>query len=193
MKQNEPKISQNRQKKEEIVAGIVEKMEKAKALVFANYQGLTHKQIEDLKKRLKPADAEMSIAKNTLIKIALEKTNNKNAVELHEDALTQPTATLFAYSDIIAPLRELTKAIKEFGGTPTIKFGIFEKKTVSADEIVKLSMLPSKEVLIAQVLAGLQSPISGFHRALNWNLQTFVMTLKAIESKKSATSNQPLG
>lgn len=182
---DQTKVSQNRQKKEQIVTELAEKMQKSNALVFANYEGLTHRQIEELKKRLKKADAEVSVAKNTLIKIALEKSNNKKAIEDNEDALTKPTATLFAYSDVIAPLKELTKAVKEFGGMPSIKFGIFEQKAISADEVVRLSTLPSKEVLIAQVLAGLQSPITGLHRALNWNIQKLVLTLNAVQAKKS--------
>ncbi|HSX40884.1 MAG TPA: hypothetical protein VLF68_04725, partial [Candidatus Saccharimonadales bacterium] len=55
---------------------------------------------------------------------------------------------------------------------------------ISGEQVLKLATLPSREVLLAQFVGGLKSPIYGLHRALNWNLQKFVMTLKAIESKK---------
>ncbi|MFH1187001.1 MAG: 50S ribosomal protein L10 [Candidatus Levyibacteriota bacterium] len=182
MKQDEVKISKNRVKKEAIVQEISEKLEKANALVFTNYQGLTHRQLEVLKKKLKEHDADMSVVKNTLLKLALSKTAKKEATK-KDEAFNNPTAALFIYSDIIAPLKELAKTIKEFG-LPSIKFGIFDNKTISAEEVAKLATLQSREVLMAQVVFGLKSPIYRLHRALSWNIQQLVMTLKAIETKK---------
>ena len=65
---NDTKISKNREKKMSIVTNLSEKFEKAKAVVFTNYQGLTHKQIEGLKKAIKPLEAEYFFAKNSLLK-----------------------------------------------------------------------------------------------------------------------------
>lgn len=173
------KVSKNREKKEKIVAELSEKVQKAKAMVFANYQGMTHKQIEELKKALSKTDAELAVTKNTLLKIALE--NGK--LKMENGALEAPTATLFAYSDAILPLKELAKTIKSLK-LPVIKFGIFEGKVLSVDEVLKLSTLPSREVLLAQLVGGLKSPIFGLHRSLNWNLQKLVLTLNAISKTK---------
>ena len=71
------KISVNRQKKEKIVEEITYKIQKARALVFTNYQGMTHKQLEELKKVLKALNAEFMVTKNTLLKIALQMENGK--------------------------------------------------------------------------------------------------------------------
>jgi len=182
MNQEDTKISKNRAKKEDIVSEVSEKMERAKALVFTNYQGLTHKQLEDLKKKLREFDTEMSVVKNTLLKLALAKTAKKDAFK-DEKALNNPTATMFIYSDIVTPLKELAKTIKEFG-LPSIKFAILDNKSITAKEVTKLSTLPSREVLIAQFVSGLKSPIYGFHRALSFNMQQLVMTLKAVGTKK---------
>ena len=65
------KISPSRQKKEQIVAKLAERAAKAKGLVFANYQGLTHQQLEGLKKAIKSLQAELVVTKNTLLKLAL--------------------------------------------------------------------------------------------------------------------------
>ncbi|HZJ18185.1 MAG TPA: 50S ribosomal protein L10 [Patescibacteria group bacterium] len=183
MKQEETKVSKNRTKKEEIVAKVSEKMEKATALVFTNYQGLTHVQLETLKKKLRECDTEVSVVKNTLLKLALSKTAKKDAVK-DENAFSNPTATMFIYSDIIAPLKELAKTIKEYN-LPSIKFGILDNKIITAEEVTKLSTLPSREILLAQLVFGLKSPIYGLHRALSYNMQQLVMTLKAVEAKKS--------
>lgn len=178
------KISVNRQKKEKIVEEIAEKIGRSKGLVFTNYQGLTHKQLEELKRGLKTANAELVVTKNTLLKLALENAKIKNQNSKVEDsALQNPTATIFAYEDVIAPLKHLAKMLKNLG-LPTIKFGILDGQALNSDQVLKLASLPTREVLLAQVVGGLKSPIFGLHRALNWNLQKLVMTLNAIEGKK---------
>ncbi len=181
MNTDNTKVSQNRQKKEVLVAEYTEKVEKAKGIIFANFQGLTHLQLEALKKTLKKEDAEFIAAKNTLLLRALE---GKIDVTSEKDKFTQPTGALFIYNDIIAPLKALTKTIKELT-LPTIKFGILEGKIISDKDVVKLSNLAPLPVLRAQLLGQMKSPISGLHRALSWNLQNFVMTLNAIKDKKT--------
>lgn len=175
------KVSENRLKKEKIVDDLSQKIEKAKGLVFTNYQGLTHQQIEGFKKALKAQNAEFVNTKNTLLLIALK---DKINAEEEKDKFTQPTATLIMYEDVISPLKQLTKSIKELT-LPAIKFGIIDGKVLSDKEIIKLSTLPPLPVLQAQLLGMMQSPISGLHRALSWNINKLVLTLKAIESKKS--------
>lgn len=177
------KISAGKQKKIETVEKLSEKLSRAKALVFTNYQGLTHRQLEGLKKKIKLLDAEISVTKNTLLKRALEKTGILKSVE-DEKALDQPTATMFIFSDFVEPLRQLAKTIKELN-LPSIKFGILDNKTVSAEQVLKLASLPPKDVLITQLLGNMKSPISNLVFVLNSNIQRLAMTLKAIEAKKS--------
>jgi large subunit ribosomal protein L10 len=178
------KTSQNRQKKEQLVAELVEKIGKSNGMVFANYQGLTHQQLENLKKNLKKAEAEFMAVKNTLLQRALEgKVDAKETKEF----FTQPTGALFIYNDIVEPLKELTKTIKEFK-MPVIKFGILDGKVVTDKEVTTIASLPPLPVLQAQLLGQMQAPISGLHRALNWNLQSLVMTLNAIKDKNPAAS-----
>lgn len=185
--------SPNRRKKEKIVAELSEKVSRAKGMIFTNYQGLTHKQLEGLKKAVKVLDADFVATKNTLIKRAMENVRppaTSLAGEVGqgkwkmENILNTATATLFLYKDPVGPLKEIAKAIKEFN-LPIIKFGILDGEALTSDQVLKLSTLPTRETLLAQLVFGLKSPVSKFHRALNWNLQKLVMTLKAIESKRS--------
>ncbi len=178
------KVSQNRQKKEKIVENLLQKVDRSQGIVFTNYQGLTHQQIEKLKKALKPLEAEYTNTKNTLLLRALK---DKINTEEEKDKFQNPTATLFMYNDVIEPLKQLTKSIKELT-LPTIKFGIFEGKVITDKDIIKLASLAPLPVLRAQLLGNMMSPISGLHRALNWNLQKFVMTLDAISEKKQASN-----
>ncbi len=176
------KVSNNRKKKEQIVAELLQKVEKAKGIIFTDYQGLTHQQIEGLKKSLKSMESEYINTKNTLLLIALK---GKIDTEAEKERFSRPTATLFMYDDVVGPLKAITKSIKEFK-LPLIKFGILEGKIVAEDDVIKISTLPPLDVLRAQLLGNMKGPISGLHRALNWNLQKFVMTLSAIEKSKQA-------
>ncbi|MDO8657553.1 MAG: 50S ribosomal protein L10 [Candidatus Levybacteria bacterium] len=183
------KVSTNRQKKEKIIAELNEKVEKAKAMVFTNYQGMTHKQIEGLKKALRKTDAEMTVTKNTLLKLALARSTIQGVQKAtSEEKLAKgPTATLFVYSDIVLPLKELARVIKNLK-MPSIKFGIFDQKMLTAEDVIKLAALPSREILLAQVVSSMKAPIYGLHRALSWNLMKLVMTLSAIQKTKEASN-----
>jgi large subunit ribosomal protein L10 len=185
MDNEEQKISKNRQKKISIVADLEQKLEKSAAIVFTNYQGLTHKQLEGLRKAIKPLEAEFVVAKNSLILRALN--SRKMKLDSEKD-LEGPTGTLFIYGDIVSPLKELAKLIKELG-IPSVKFGIMEGNRISKEDVLKLSVIPSREVLLAQLAVFLKAPIYGLHRALNWNLQKLVMTLGAVAKAKPADAS----
>lgn len=182
MDTQDTKISASRQKKVKTVAKLNEKLATAKAVIFTNYQGLTHKQLEDLKRAIKPMQAEYIVAKNSLVLRALAE--NKIKVE-DERNFEGPTGTMLIYDDIAGPLKALAKVIKELN-IPTVKFGVIDGTNITSEQVLKLSTLPSKETLLVMLVVGLKSPISGLHRALNWNLQKLVMTLNAVAGAKPA-------
>lgn len=181
MGENNKKISQNRQKKETLVAELAQKAKNSNSVIFANYQGLTHQQIETLKKGLKQAKAEFVVTKNTLLKLSV-----KDLGEAGDNEFKEPTAAIFVQDEPIAALKELAKTIKELK-LPTLKFGIVDGQLLTGDDLIKLSSLPGKDVLLAQLVGSLKSPIFGLHRALSWNLQKLVMTLSAVAQAKPAS------
>lgn len=182
----QPKKIFNKVKKQEVVSELSDKTQKAKGMVFTNYMGLTHQQIEGLKKAARTMDAEYVITKNRLL---LKSFGDTMLSDGDKELLQQPTATLFLYGDPIEPLKALAKMVKELN-LPSIKFGFLEGKTLSDKDVIKLSTLPAKPVLQAQLLGQMMSPVQGLHRALSWNMQSLVMTLNAISNQKSATSTQ---
>lgn len=178
---NDTYVSENKQKKQVVVSELSEKVQKSKGLVFTNYQGLTHQQIEGFKKNLRTLEAEYVVTKNTLMLRSLADQEMSDEDKKHFE---QPTATLFMYADPVEPLKQLTKIIKELK-LPLVKFGIIDGKVIGSDQVGKLATLPPMDVLRAQLLGQMKGPISGLHRALNWNLQNLVLTLNAIKDKKS--------
>ena len=167
-------------KKEKTVIALTEKVGRAKSMVLVEYSGLKHKQLEDLRKSLKKVEAEFVIAKNRLLKRALG-----NRVSSLETLLEQPTATLFAYADEVAPLKELLKFFKA-AGVGRAKGGLLGTTILSESEVTKLASLPSREILLGTLVRQLNAPIQGLHYALQWNLNKFVWGLNAVKEKKGS-------
>jgi large subunit ribosomal protein L10 len=184
---NEPKLNANREKKQQIMTSLVEKMKSAKAIVFTNYQGLTHRQLEDFKKQIKTMDSDYVVAKNSLILRSVKDADLK--IE-DEKAIEGPTGTMFINSDIVAPLKALAKVIKELG-LPSIKVGLMDGQLLTKEDVIKLSSLPAKEVLLAQLVSVLKGPLFGLHRSLSWNIQKLAMTLSAVAKAKPAQAVAP--
>jgi len=183
------------QKKIDQVKNLIEKLGRAKALFLADYRGLTHQQLETLKKSLKKAQGEFVVAKNTLLKIALKEASKepfdqtqgrrsfKDANEKLEEELKNPTATLFAYEDEIAPIKVLSDFIK-IHQLPKIKIGFFSGKIATGDDFMKLAALPSRDVLHATLAVRLKGPIYGLHNAMRWNLVRLVVALNNVKEKR---------
>lgn len=166
------------QKKIDTVTSLTEKIGKAKVMVLADYRGLKHKQLEELRRNLKKTQGEFVVAKNRLIKRAL---GNDSL----NDFLTDTTAVLFAFADEVAPLKELLKFFKAAGMGKT-KAGLMGSSLMTEGDVAKLATLPSREVLLGKLVRQLNAPIQGLHYALNWNINKLVWALNAVKGKKTA-------
>ena len=179
-------------KKIETVSKIKDKLEKAKMVVLLDYQGLTHRQMEDLRRLLKKVRADLMVVKNSLLNLALKATHNSSfgklrmmlskveASQLTTHNLLGPTAALFAFDEEIAPLAELARFIKNLK-LPKVKIGLFGEKILTAEEILRFCALPSREILMAQIAAGLKSPLFRINYALKWNVVKVLNVLKQIK------------
>src|SRR3989304_3137684 len=161
------------QKKIETVAKLAEKLTKARALVLTDYHGLTHQQIEQLRKTVKKADGDFIVAKNTLLGHAL--TDSRFQIP-DSQPLSGPTALLLSYQDEISPLQALAGFIKQFQ-LPVLKMGVLEGKLLNGEQLLAIARLPAKEALLAQLVGQLSSPLYRLHYVLRWNLQKLVLTL----------------
>lgn len=175
------------QRKTDIVADLSDKIAKAKTFFLTDYRGLTHQQLETLKKALKKVEGEFVVAKNTFLKIAIGKDariqSNKDAIGKIEEQLKNPTAAFLSFGDEITAIKELANFMKTTQ-LPKIKIGFFAGNVAAEADFMKLSSLPTRDVLLATLVNRLESPIYGLHHALNWNLQRLVVVLNNIKSKK---------
>ncbi len=158
----------------EFVKELTDKLSLASAVVLVNYMGLSvEKQIE-LKRALKAVDANMTVVKNTLFKIA--STNIKAPSELSDTLMTGPTALVIAHGDPIAPLQVIAKFAKD-NQLPELKVGLVEGNFQDTESLVALSKLPGKDALVIQVLGAIASPLYGIVGTLNAPMQKLVYVL----------------
>lgn len=167
------------QKKIDTVSALSDKAGKAKVMVFTDYRGLKHKQLEELRRNLKKTDGEFVVAKNTLISRSLG--TQADSVREH---LKEATGILFSYKDEVAPLKEMLKYFKA-AGVGKAKAGLMGTNFMSEADLAKFASLPSREVLLGRLVGQLNAPIQGLHYALNWNINKLVWALNAVKAKKS--------
>lgn len=167
------------QKKIETVNELTEKVTKARSIMFADYTGIKHKQMETLRKTLKKNGAEFVVTKNKLIERSLGDSAKSVAAYLKEN-----TGTLFNYDDEVAGLKELLKFFK-LVALGTIKGGLLGTTILTDKDIDRLSKLPGKQVVLGQLAGQLKAPLFGLHHALSWNINKLVWGLNAVKGKKS--------
>lgn len=165
-------------KKIETVSVLTQKVSRAKVMVVADYRGLKHKQLEGVRQALKKLDAELVVAKNRLLLRALG--DKKESLQTF---LSDTTATLFAYADEVAPLKELLKFFKT-AGFGKAKGGLLGAVPLSEADVTRLATLPSRDMLLGSLVRQLNAPIQGLHYALQWNMNRLVWGLNAVKEKK---------
>lgn len=165
-------MNKNRQMKEAKVAEIKEKLEKAQAVVLADYQGLTVEEDTALRKSLREAGVEYKVYKNSLVTLAAKELGLDGV----EEYLEGPVSIAFGYEDATAPARVLHTFAKDHKKIE-LKAGIVEGTIYNKAEVEQLATIPPKEVLIAKLLGSFKAPLSNLAYLLN-----------AIKEKKESES-----
>ena len=166
-----------RAEKEQLVSELKDKLEGAKSLYYTDFTGLNVKRMTELRRRLKRAGVEYVVIKNTL---ALRAVNESGLVG---ERLKGPTGLVFG-SDPVAAAKVLTDFAKEFEQKPAVKGGMLDGKSVDAAQVKQLASLPSREQMLAELGAGLQSPMAAFVGALSGLLYMFAGALDALKSQR---------
>jgi len=170
-----------RTEKEQLVTELKEKIGGAQALYYTDFTGLNVKRMTELRRRLRKANVEYVVIKNTL---ALRAVNESGLVG---ERLRGPTG-LVVSNDAVAAAKLITEFAKENDQKPAVKGGMFEGKAVDVAQITKLASMPSREQMLAELGAGLQSPLAAFAGALNGLLYMFAGALDALHTQREGTT-----
>ena len=141
----------NRKEKEQVVSDLGNKVEGFQAVVLTNYRGLNVERMNHLRQRLREEKISYLVVKNTLMKLASKGTD----LEKLNDYFDGPTALAISYGDPIL----LAKILSEFLKTQTsfeIKVGLIQGRVVRPEELKALATMPSREVLLSQIMGGIQ-------------------------------------
>lgn len=169
----------------EAVESIKKIFMKNEGIIFTDHSGLKAQDAVNIRDKLIETDAYLKIIKNTLGLIAARDVFSD--IDL-EGILSGPTSIVIAEKDIVSTaktLKEFSKKLKALN----IKAGILDNKFIDADSIEKIADLPSREVLLAQIAATMQAPISGLVNTLSGITRNLVMVLDAVRIKKESIIN----
>lgn len=170
-----------KQEKTFFVQNLTEELKDATSVILVDYAGLSVKAQQQLKEKLSEVDGKMLVVKNTLYKIAGK--NAKVPKEALEDSvLAGPTALIIAEKDPLAPIQVIANFAKEFD-IPQFKIGIVEGAFQDKEALEKLSKLPGKDVLFAQTVGTIASPLYSTVNVLQAKLQDLVFVLKEASKK----------
>jgi len=150
-------------------------------LVLAEYRGLTVEQMSELRNKVRSAAGTVRVMKNTLVRRAIEGTGK----EALNDLLTGPNAMVFTREDPVPMVKVIAGAAKELDAV-NLKGGVVEGKTVTAEEILRIAELPSREVLLAKTLGSLAAPMQGLANVCQGTIRNLVYVFEAVRQAKTA-------
>lgn len=149
--------------KTEILAELKEKLQKAKSVMFAHYIGMTVSDVSTLRSDLKKGQAEMKVAKKTLMQLA---TKELNMPEPSDELLDGPVACIFSFEDPLTGAQIAFKFAKTHKQVELIG-GIFDGKLISKEEAMAIAQIPGREALLGMFMAMSNGPLSSFARGLS--------------------------
>jgi large subunit ribosomal protein L10 len=164
----------------EEVKSLSETLSKAKAVYFTEYHGLNVGDITKLRREFFKVDVDYKVAKNTLIKLAAK----ENEIEVDAALLKGSTALAISYNEPVLP----AKVIKEFkkeSDLPEVKGILFDGEFLPGAEYDRLADLPSKEELLAKLVAMLNSPLQKLVSTMNAPMQNTLGVLSNLKENKS--------
>ena len=164
-----------REEKVQIVEELSQLLSKCSIGILTDYRGLTTAEMTDLRRSLRSSEIKYRVVKNTLARFAAEKAGKSDLVSYFEG----PVAIAFGYGDIVLPAKVLADYVRAQKTTLTIKGGFTGDRLFTPADIESLASLPSTEILLAKIMAGIQSPIYRLVNCLSNPMRGLVGVLQA--------------
>lgn len=174
-------MAKTKQQKQETVGSLARGLKSAKAAVFANFQGLTVAEAEELRNACRKEDIAVVAAKKTLVKRALEEAG---LTGVDPETFKGGIATFLAAGDEVSAAKAVQGFAKDHE-IVTIFGGILEGKFIAPAAVKMLASMPGKQELLARMVGSLNAPVFGFVNALAGNLRNFVGVLNNIKNAKA--------
>lgn len=171
----------NLEEKKQFIQEVRERLEKSCVVILTDYKGLDVEAMTELRSKLREAQIEYQVIKNTMLRLASDGTD----VEGIRDSFVGPSAIALSYEDPVAPAKILTEFAKS-NAKLEIKAGVMNGKVLDLAAIKALSDLPSREQLLATVLSAMNAVPTSLVTALSDVPRRMVNVLQAIKDQKEA-------
>ena len=162
----------SRDKKQSLVSELAELLSSAKMTVFAKYEGLTVADLQELRRAAREQGVTIKVVKNRLVRVAMQQSDVLKNTET--GAMTGQLLYAISSEDEVAPAQVLATFAKTHDALKLTGAFSAEGKALDTAEVQALATLPSKNELIAQVLATLSSPVDGVLSGLSGNLHALL-------------------
>lgn len=166
-----------KEKKQEVIKDLVDKLSRQKSVVFFDYTGLRVNQVQELREKLREEGIDCQASKKTLIGLALKKTGLEGA---DARSLLGQISLVFGYKDEVLPAKILYDFSKENENLKILS-GFVQGEYLENEAIISLAKLPSKQELLARLVGSVKSPLSGLTGVLQGNLRGFINVLKNLK------------
>lgn len=173
----------SRQRKTELVAQYVEQLKQSQGIILADYRGLTMGNMSTIRKALHPVKSKFQVVQNRLLALALQ----EMGMSVPEEWLTEPTAVSFCYAEVPPVAKALMDAAKEME-LLHIKGGLAGASVIAAEQVRTIADLPSREVLLAQVLGTINAPASRVSGTIASGIRQVLNVLQAYVDKLQEAS-----
>ena len=164
-----------REKKAQIIDKLQENFSKCSVGILTDYRGLSVPEMVILRRKLRESKVEYKVVKNTLARFAAGRAGKADLATSFEG----PVAIAFGYGDIVEPARALADYIRTSKSSLAIKGGFLGDRLLTSEEVITLSTLPSREILLAKVLGGMQSPMASLVNCLTAPIMGVMRVLQA--------------
>jgi large subunit ribosomal protein L10 len=164
----------SRDAKSVLIDSYVARLQKSQAVIVSEYRGLSVKQLQNLRRELRSSSSELIIAKNSLMKRALQQVG----LAAPQSLMKGPTAVVLCYKDLAGPAKSVTKFAKD-SKVLVVKGGMIGQSVFDEAGVHQLSEMPGREQLLGQVVGVLQAPLSGLVNVLAGTVRGLVNVLNA--------------
>jgi len=163
-----------KEQKAQIIDRLQQLFSKCSIGILTDYRGLSASEMTRLRRKLGESGIEYKVVKNTLARFAAERAGKDDLVSLFEG----PVAMTFGYGDITEPARALADYIRTEKASLSIKGGFLGDRLLTSEDVMTLSTLPSREVLLAKILGGMQAPVFALLSCLTTPVAGFMRVLQ---------------
>jgi len=181
-KEGQKRLSNTRAKKAVAIDGLEKIFKETDMGILTEYRGIKANDVAAMRRKLDPTGIKFKVVKNTLARFAADRTGKSKL----NTAFKGPMAVAFGYKDASETAKALTDYLRTAKSPIVVIGGFLGDKLISAEEVKTLAALPPKNILIAQVIGGVQGPIASLIGMLNAPVQEMVGVIEARKNQLEA-------